>query len=132
VGGRFCEDATVDELQKGELRRWAESVAVRGDPERRAMGKAILLLLAQVDALEADLAEGRAGQTSADQQIRPTAEASLPSRQDTDVDREALQHDSGNRGANALDPSSPWSPQSAANRRIRERLRAASQRMLNR
>jgi hypothetical protein len=129
---RFCEDAMVDELQKRELWRWAEGVAARGDSERRAMGKAILLLLAQVDALEADLAERRAYEPSVDRQSGSTAEARLSSREDTDFDREAPQHDGGNGGASAPDPSSSRSPASAANRRMRERLRAASQRMLYR
>jgi hypothetical protein len=46
--------------RSARLRRWAQHVAARADPERRAMGKAILLLLTQIDALEAELAEARA------------------------------------------------------------------------
>lgn len=52
----MCEDLGVDERQHQELQVWAEALAAATDAERRAMGHALLMLLAQVEALEAELA----------------------------------------------------------------------------
>jgi hypothetical protein len=45
----------MDDHEQRELRHWAEQLAAAADAERRAMGRAILMLLAQVEALQAEL-----------------------------------------------------------------------------
>jgi len=45
----------MDERQQQELRDWAERLAAASDAERRATGRAILTLLAQIEALQAEL-----------------------------------------------------------------------------
>jgi hypothetical protein len=41
--------------QERELRRWAVGLAGAGEADRRAMGKAILMLLERIDSLRAEL-----------------------------------------------------------------------------
>jgi hypothetical protein len=53
-GFRFCEDPRVDGEQERELRQWAAALSEAGDPEHRAMGRAIMMLLEQIDSLRAD------------------------------------------------------------------------------
>jgi hypothetical protein len=45
----------VDQHHQEELRDWAERLAAATNAERRAMGRAILMLLAQIDELQAQL-----------------------------------------------------------------------------
>ena len=52
---RLCDDASVEREQERELRQWAISLSEAADPERRAMGRAILMLLEEVDSLHAEL-----------------------------------------------------------------------------
>jgi hypothetical protein len=51
-----CEDSGVDDHEQRELRRWADQLVAAPDAERRAMGRAILMLLGQVAVLQAELA----------------------------------------------------------------------------
>ena len=55
---RFCDDADVEREQERELRQWAIALSGAAEPERRAMSRAILMLLKQVDSLQAEL-QGR-------------------------------------------------------------------------
>lgn len=52
---RFCDDAAVDREQEQELREWATALSDAAEPERRAMGRAIVMLFEQVDSLHAEL-----------------------------------------------------------------------------
>jgi hypothetical protein len=55
VEGCFCDDANVEGDQERELRQWAIALSDAAEPERRAMGRAMLMLFEQVDSLHADL-----------------------------------------------------------------------------
>lgn len=45
----------MDVGEQRQLRQWADRLAVVDDPERRAMGRAISLLLDRIDQLEREL-----------------------------------------------------------------------------
>jgi hypothetical protein len=45
----------VHEQQEQELRRWAACLTETAEAERRSLGKAILMLLDQIESLRADL-----------------------------------------------------------------------------
>ena len=49
----------VEAEQEQELRQWAASLSGADVPERRAMGRAMLMLLGQIDSLRADLERER-------------------------------------------------------------------------
>lgn len=49
----------MDDVQERELRQWGEALADSSDSERRAMGKAILMLLDQIESLKTSLAEAQ-------------------------------------------------------------------------
>ena len=53
----FCDDVAVEREreQERELRRWAVALADAGAADRRAMGRAILMLLDRIDSLRAEL-----------------------------------------------------------------------------
>ena len=53
----FCDDAPVEQEreQERELRRWAVGLAGAQEADRRATGKAILMLLERIDSLRAEL-----------------------------------------------------------------------------
>jgi hypothetical protein len=51
----FCDDTDVEREQERELRQWAIALSGAAEPERRAMGRAILMLLDRVDSLQAEL-----------------------------------------------------------------------------
>jgi hypothetical protein len=51
----ICDDPAVEAEQQRELRRWATSLTDTAESERRAMGRAILMLLAQIESLRAEL-----------------------------------------------------------------------------
>src|SRR4029077_8660412 len=44
--------------EQRELRQWADQLCEVDDPERRAMGRAIAMLLDRIDELEAELSMG--------------------------------------------------------------------------
>jgi hypothetical protein len=46
---------SMDDLQEVQLRSWAEALCGAAESDRRAMGKAILMLLEQIDSLRAAL-----------------------------------------------------------------------------
>ncbi|MGH3073297.1 MAG: hypothetical protein ACRDQC_00125 [Gaiellales bacterium] len=45
----------MDDLQEREVRSWAESLCQSPAADQRATGKAMLMLLAQIDSLRAEL-----------------------------------------------------------------------------
>jgi hypothetical protein len=45
----------VDHVEEHELRAWADALCASADSERRAMGKAILMLLGQIETLKGEL-----------------------------------------------------------------------------
>ena len=49
----------MDDVQERELRQWGEALAESPDSERRAMGKAIVMLLDQIESLKTSLAEAQ-------------------------------------------------------------------------
>ena len=53
----FCDDASVEHEreQERELRRWAVGLVGAREADRRATGKAILMLLERIDSLRAEL-----------------------------------------------------------------------------
>jgi hypothetical protein len=55
---RFCDDADVEREQERELRQWAIALSGAAEPDRRAMSRAILMLLERVDSLHDEL-QGR-------------------------------------------------------------------------
>jgi len=73
----FCDDSAVEreQEQERELRRWAVSLAGAGEADRRAMGKAILMLLERIDSLRAELERRPAEADAVAQEPDPIAEA---------------------------------------------------------
>jgi hypothetical protein len=51
-GDGFCKDWQVDQGQEHELRTWAEALCRSTESERRAMGKAIVMLLGEIERLK--------------------------------------------------------------------------------
>jgi hypothetical protein len=51
---RFCDDPGVERQQERELRQWAVALSEAAEREQRAMGRAILMLLEQIDSLRAE------------------------------------------------------------------------------
>jgi hypothetical protein len=49
----------VDEFEEHELRTWADGLRLSADFERRAMGKAILMLLGQIETLRRELEQAQ-------------------------------------------------------------------------
>jgi hypothetical protein len=59
--------------QERELRRWAGALADAGAADRRAMGRAILMLLDRIDSLRAEL-DRRPAEAVAAEEPEPVAE----------------------------------------------------------
>ena len=55
----FLQRLRMDDVQERELRQWGEALAESSDSERRAMGKAIVMLLDQIESLKTSLAEAQ-------------------------------------------------------------------------
>jgi hypothetical protein len=101
---RACENAPVDDLQERQLRSWAESLCQSAATDQRATGKAMLMLLEQIDSLRVELEQ---------QAAEPEAPEPSP--------------------ADGQDPAEPPEPSSAsiedtATISLRDRLRAAARR----
>ena len=47
---------TIDEAQEQQLREWAQALSERDDPERRAVGRAMVMMLDEIAMLRARLA----------------------------------------------------------------------------
>jgi hypothetical protein len=108
----FCDDAAVEREreQERELRRWAVGLSDARDADRRAMGRAILMLLERIDGLRAEL-ERRAP----DPVIAPEIPAPVP-----EAEAAALPEESALPGA---DPDEDTMVVG-----LRERLRAVTHR----
>ena len=74
--------------QELELRRWAVSLAGAGEADRRAMGKAILMLLERIDSLRAELERRPAEAAVVAAEPDPVAEAGPEPLPDDDPDAE--------------------------------------------
>jgi len=87
----FCDDAAVEHEreQERELRRWAVGLAGADETDRRAMGKAILMLLERIDALRAEL-ERRPVETVPAAEPEPLAEAEPEPEPETDPDEDTM------------------------------------------
>jgi hypothetical protein len=77
--------------QEHELRQWAVALAGAGEADRRAMGRAILMLLDRIDALRSELELERASRAPEPEpeQIEPAAEqptGELPAAEAADKD----------------------------------------------
>jgi len=86
----FCDDSAVEreQEQERELRRWAVSLAGAGEADRRAMGKAILMLLERIDSLRAELERRPAEADAVAQEPDPIAEAEPEPLPGDDADAE--------------------------------------------
>ena len=77
-----------EQEQERELRRWAVSLAGAGEADRRAMGKAILMLLERIDSLRAELERRPAEADAVAQEPDPIAEAEPEPLPGDDADAE--------------------------------------------
>jgi hypothetical protein len=72
--------------QERELRRWAAGLADAREADRRAMGRAILMLLERIDGLRAELERRPPEQVIAPEAPAPVAEAAALPEVDPDED----------------------------------------------
>ena len=79
----FCDDANVEPEQERELRQWAIALSEAAEPERRAMGRAILMLLEQVESLHAELRER--SPLPAPHEVAPPVDGAATSEVDADA-----------------------------------------------
>jgi hypothetical protein len=88
----FCDDAAVEHEreQERELRRWAVGLAGAPEADRRATGKAILMLLERIDSLRAEL-ERRPVEVAVPQaEPEPVGVAEPEPRGETDPDEDTM------------------------------------------
>jgi len=87
----FCDDAAVEHEreQERELRRWAVGLAGAREPDRRATGKAILMLLERIDSLRAELERRPVEVAVPEAEPEPAAEAE-PEPPETDPDEDTM------------------------------------------
>jgi hypothetical protein len=76
----------VEHEQEQELRRWAVGLADAGEADRRAMGRAILMLLERIDSLRAELERRPTEAAPAAEIPEPAAEAEADPEADPDED----------------------------------------------
>jgi hypothetical protein len=88
----FCDDSAVEreQEQERELRRWAVSLAGAGEADRRAMGKAILMLLERIDSLRAELERRPVEVAGPEAEADPVAEAEPEPVAETDPDEDTM------------------------------------------
>ena len=79
-----------DREQERELRRWAVGLADAGEADRRAMGKAILMLLERIDGLRAELDRRPAEIAVPVPEPEPVAEAEPEPAPETDPDEDTM------------------------------------------
>jgi hypothetical protein len=82
----------VDNVEEHELRTWADALCASADAERRAMSRAILMLLGQIDALKGELEQAqRESHEVADFELEPPAEpAHQPPQPEVDANDDPL------------------------------------------
>ena len=87
----FCDDAAVEHEreQERELRRWAVGLAGAREPDRRAPGKAILMLLERIDSLRAEL-ERRPVEVAVPEAEPEPAAGAEPEPPETDPDEDTM------------------------------------------
>jgi hypothetical protein len=76
--------------QERELRRWAAALADAREADRRAMGRAILMLLERVDGLRAELERRPAEPVVAPEAPVPEAEAAAAGAPEVDPDEDTM------------------------------------------
>lgn len=76
--------------QERELRRWAVGLAGAGEADRRAMGKAILMLLERIDSLRAELERRPAEVAVAAAEPEPGAEVEPEPAPEADPDEDTM------------------------------------------
>jgi hypothetical protein len=76
--------------QERELRRWAVGLAGADEADRRAMGKAILMLLERIDGLRTELERRPAEPAVPVLEPEPVAEAEPEPASETDPDEDTM------------------------------------------
>jgi hypothetical protein len=99
----ICDDPCVEREQERELRQWAIALSEAAERQQRAMGRAILMLLGQIDSLRTELDQ---------RSSTPKADAIAPA-----VDDEATS-----------DVEADASPAETAETGLRDRLRDVARR----
>ena len=77
-----------EQEQERELRQWAAALAGASEADRRAMGRAILMLLERIDGLRAEL-ERRPAEPEAAAEA-PAAEAEAEAAPEADADEDTM------------------------------------------
>ena len=87
----FCDDVAVEHEreQERELRRWAVALAGAREADRRATGKAILMLLERIESLRAELERRPLEVAVPEAEPEPAAEAE-PEPPETDPDEDTM------------------------------------------
>jgi hypothetical protein len=93
TASNLCDDSDVDREQERELRQWAGALSDVADREQRAMGRAILMLLEQINLLRAELdqwpstpePDATGPGPAVDDEATSDAEADATPREDTTV-----------------------------------------------
>jgi hypothetical protein len=88
----FCDDAAVERerQEERELRRWGGALAGAREADRRAMGRAILMLLERIDGLRAELERRPAEPAPAVEAPAPVPEAEAAALPDDDPDEDTM------------------------------------------
>jgi hypothetical protein len=76
--------------QERELRQWAVGLARAGEADRRAMGRAILMLLERIDGLRAELDRRPAEPVAPAETPVPVAEAEPEPVPEADADEDTM------------------------------------------
>ena len=116
----------MDEGQQQELRDWAERLVAASDAERQAMGRAILILLAQIEVLQAELDAASSPAT----QHQPGAEHRRRATHSNAAEADPLNCDGFEQGRNLVEPL-PDDAGTVADTEfgLRERVRSAARRL---
>lgn len=88
----FCDDVPVEHEreQERELRRWAVGLVGAREADRRATGKAILMLLERIDSLRAELERRPVEVAVPEVEPEPAAEAEPEPVAETDPDEDTM------------------------------------------
>jgi hypothetical protein len=88
----FCDDVAVEHEreQERELRRWAVGLAGAREADRRATGKAILMLLERIDSLRAELERRPAEMAVPEAEPEPVAQAEPEPVAETEPDEDTM------------------------------------------
>ena len=76
--------------QERELRRWAVGLTGAGEADRRAMGKAILMLLERIESLRAELERRPLEVAVPEAEPEPVAQAEPEAVTETDPDEDTM------------------------------------------